>query len=144
MSLTINLANGRGAITALTLLAAVLAAYRSAAAPPSIATIVPTPIDELGRAIACSGDRGYVADQVLVSVRGDRANDFTSHVLSQGLTVIERREAPTNVTWMTLRVDTGSVLQRVAGLAQRDGVIQAMPNYVLDSGEVLVNGGGCP
>jgi hypothetical protein len=44
---------------------------------------------------------------------------------------------------MTLRVEKGSVLQRVAELAQRDGVIQATPNYVLDSADVLVNGGGC-
>jgi hypothetical protein len=77
-------------------------------------------------------------------VRGDRVSDVTSHALSHGVTVIETREAPTNVTWMTLRVEKGSVLQRVAELAQRDGVIQATPNYVLDSGDVLVNRGGCP
>lgn len=134
---------GRCAIAVLTILGAALAACSPAAAPRFEGTPVPTRIDEFGRAIACDGDRGYIADQVLVSVRGDRVSDFTSHALSQGLTVIETREAPTNISWMTLRVEAGSVLERVADLAQREGVIQATPNYVLDSGDVLVNGGGC-
>ena len=138
-----QLPSGSDAIAALMLLGAVLAACSSPAAPPSLATPAPTHTDELGRSIGCDGDRGYIADQVLVSVRGDRVSDLTSHARSQGLTVIETREAPTNVTWMTLRVETGSVLLRVAELRQRDGVIQATPNYVLDSGDVLVNGGGC-
>ena len=138
-----QLAHSSSAVVALMLLGAALAACSPAAAPTFEGTPVPTRIDELGRAIACDGDRGYIADQVLVAVRGDRVSDFTSHARSQGLTVIETRGAPVNVTWMTLRVDSGSVLQRVAELAKREGVIQAMPNYVLDSGDVLVNGGGC-
>jgi hypothetical protein len=79
-----QLAKRPGVIVALTILPATLVACSSAAVPSSVATTVPTHTDELGRAIACDGDRGYIADQVLVSVRGDRVSDFTSHVRSQG------------------------------------------------------------